>query len=269
MENPSPFYWTKIMDVGASHPVMARIASGIPELMDLWQVTEDKKKQSGDFCYDIAKDLIEAEKQAMPVIREIEAIEANLEKNKPTTRPNSIESVISIENTRAFLKFSKSALQKFAILLGIIFDKNFSEPKFKDISESLNKKFGDPKEELSIIEILKHYHIFGDELVKRRNREEHPHKKGEVFIRNYEVKVTKEALILERPCFIDKVPIYEYLTNALPMLLHFIEDALVAAISIDLHPAVAVIEIPQNKRNPQHPKRFRLDLPGNFNEGEI
>lgn len=102
MENPSPFYWTKIMDVGASHPVIARLASGIPELMNLWQVSEDKKKQTSDFCYDIDKDLIEAEKQAMPVIREIEAVEANLEKNKPTTRPNSIESVISIENTRAF-----------------------------------------------------------------------------------------------------------------------------------------------------------------------
>jgi hypothetical protein len=79
MENPLPFYWTKVIDIGVSHPVIARIASGISELMDLWQVSKDKKKAKvNDFCSDLAKDLIEAEKQAMPVIREIETIEINL-----------------------------------------------------------------------------------------------------------------------------------------------------------------------------------------------
>lgn len=266
MENTPPFYWTKVMDVGASHPVMARIASGIPELMDLWQVTEDKKEQSRDLCYDIAKNLIEAEKQALPVIHEIETIESNLEKTRPTTRPNSIESVLSIENTRSFLKFAKAALEKFANLIGIIFDKDVPKPKFEDIYNWLSKKlFNDKEEEYLILKILRHYQPFADELVGRRNREEHPHKRGEIFITNYEIKKAKDAFILERPCFIDKVPILEYLKNALHMLLHFIEETLVAAISINLHPVVGVFEIPQEKRNPQYPKRFRLDLPGHFN----
>ena len=53
------------------------------------------------------------------------------------------------------------------------------------------------------------------------------------------------------------------------MLLHFIEEALVASISIDLHPAVSLNEIPQDKRDLKHPKRFRLNLPGHFNEENI
>lgn len=264
MENPSPFYWTKVMDVGTSHPIIARISSGISDLLHLWQVSDDKKRQTRDLCYDIARDLIEAEKQALPVIREIEEIEANLEKVMPTTRPNSIESVLSIENTKSFLKFSKAALKKFANLLGIIFEKDFPEPKFKDINDWLAKKlFNEQEEEYLILKILKHYQPFGDELVARRNREEHPHKKGEIFVMNYEIKKNKEAFILVRPCFYDKVPVLEYLKNTMHMSLHFIEEALVAAISINLHPAIAVFEIPTDKRNPQFPKRFRLDLSGN------
>lgn len=254
------------MDVGASHPVIARISSGISDLLDLWQVSEDKKRQTRDFSYNIAKDLIEAEKQALPVIREIEAIEANLERTRPTTRPNSIESVLNIENTRSFLKFAKAALEKFANLIGIIFEKDFSKPKFKDINEWLTTRFSTEKKEYLLLDILKHYQPFADKLVGLRNREEHPHKKGEIFVTNYEIKKLKGTLILERPCFIGNIPVLEYLKNALPMLLHFIEEGLVAAISIDLHPAVAVFEIPQDKRDPKYPKRFRLNLPGHCNE---
>lgn len=264
MENTSPFYWTKVMDVGASHPVIARISSGIPDLLDLWQVSEDKKRQARDLCHDIAKDLIEAEKQAHPIIEEIEAIEANLEKIRPTTRPDSIESVLSIENARSYLKFAKDALKTFAVLLGIIFDEGFTNPKFKDISERLGKKISfEADKKYLILEVLKHYSPFADDLVRRRNEEEHGHQ-SKTFITNYEIKENGGALILQRPCFSDKTPILEYLKNTLHLLLHFIEEALVAAISIDLHPVVAIREIPQEKRNPQFPKRFRLDLPGNF-----
>ena len=249
------------MDVGASHPVIARVSSGISDLLDLWQVSEDKKRQTRDYCYSIAKNLIESEKQATPVIREIEAIEANLERTKPTIRPNSIESVLNIENTRSFLKFAKAALEKLANLLGVIFDQDFSKPKFKDITNSLTKKLIiENKEEYLLLKILRHYQPFADKLVELRNREEHPHKKNEIFVTNYDIKKLNGALILERPSFIGNIPVLDYLKNALSLLLHFSEEALVAAISIDLHPAVAVVEIPLEKRDPHHPKRFRLDL---------
>lgn len=266
MEKTGKFYTTKILDIGTKHPVVARISSGIPELLELWQVSEDKKKQTRNYCYDIAKDLIEAEKQAMPVIREIEAIEANLEKNRPTTLPDSIESVLNLENIRVFLKFAKAALEKLANLLGIIFDKGFSKPKFEDITNALAKKFSNEKRQYFILDVLQHYQPFADKLVELRNREEHPRKRGEIFIKNYDVKERENELVLERPCFIDQTPIYEYLTNALPMLLHFVEDCLIAAISIDLHPTVAIAEIPQNQRDPEYPKRFRLNILVNSNE---
>lgn len=264
MENTPPFYWTKISDVGASHPIIARISSGVPDLINLWQVSEDKKKQIRNLCHDIAKDLIEAEKQALPIIEEIEAIEANLKKTRPTKRPNFIESVLSIENTRSYLKFAKDALKTFAVLLGIIFDEGFTNPKFKDISDRLEKKFSfEIDKKYLILELLKYYQPFADDLVRRRNEDEHGHY-SKTFISNYEIKENEGVLILQRPCFSDKVPIFEYLKHTQHLLLHFIEEALVASISIDLHPIVAICEIPENKRNPQFPKRFRLELVGNL-----
>ncbi len=262
MENQSPFYSTKIMDVGTSHPVMARIACGISDLLDHSELSKEKKTNLKDLCFDIATDLIEAEKQAKPVIQEIKKIEKNLESAKSTTRPDSIESVISIENTRSFLKFGKSALRKFACALAIIFDEGFNDPKFKDISEKLKKKLtGSPGEEFLILKILEHYQPFADELVGRRNEDEHGHY-SKVFLLNYSIEKHKGYLILRRPCFKDKTHIFEYLKQATPMLLHFIEESLMAAVSMNLNPLIAICEIPEERRDPKSPKRFRLDLYG-------
>ncbi|CDZ81940.1 hypothetical protein BN1013_02476 [Candidatus Rubidus massiliensis] len=270
MENTSPFYWTKSMDVGTRHPIIARISAGIPRLLDLWEVSKEMKQQVQNYCYDIAIDLIEAEKNSLPVINEIEEIEAKLKVLNPSTLPKSIDSVINIQCTRSFFKFSKAALEKLAVVLGLVFEKKFSKPKFKDIINELAKTFPDSaEEEYLILSILRHYQPFADKLIELRNREEHPHKKGEEFVNNYKVINLDGNLILERPSFIGNIPVLDYLKNAIYLLLHFIEESLVASISLNLHPIVGIYDIPLEKRDPKFPRRFVLCLPGHTLGGNI
>ncbi len=264
MTKQSPFYLTKMMEVGTKHPVVARIAMGIPEILEKCEFSKQKKIDLTSLCFDITKDLVEAEKQAMIVIQEIEIIEKKLEETKPVVVPNVIDSVINIESTRAFLKFAKDALRSFAAMLGIIFDEGYKEPKFQYIRTELNKKLmGEHVEEPMILKILNHYYSFADNLVERRNVDEHHHY-SKSFLHNYRIDKENDYLTIKRPSFWDGEPILEYLQNALPMLLHFIEESLIGAISLKLNQVLVIREIPEAQRNPNFPRRFRVDPYGHF-----
>ena len=111
-----PFYFTKIADVGTSNPIIARLTVGLQEIIHIIQMSKDDKQKIIDSLFDISEALIEAEKSALQVIEEINHIESKLAEkakmNAFSDHPKVIDSVLSLNRVRDFLKYSKAAFQK-------------------------------------------------------------------------------------------------------------------------------------------------------------
>lgn len=256
------FYFTKISDVGTSNPIVARISVGLSEIIKIVQISPESRQKVIDLLFDVSQELLEAEKASREVIKEIEQIERDLpEKMKnvpPGGIPNSIDSVLSINRTRDFLKYAQSAFRKLGHILSIIFQIGNKEHRFWYASKELSKKL---PSDAQIFEIIGHYKKWYDKVMDLRDTDEH-HRASTQFITNYEIKSGKECRFLERPMFYDKTPIYKFLIESSQMLLFFCEDLVLSALIEYLPDLVEVVEIPIDKRDPTCPKRFRITLSG-------
>lgn len=256
------FYFTKISDAGTSNPIVARISVGLSEIVEIVQLSSESRQKVTDLLFDVSQELLEAEKASVEVIKEIEKIEKQLpEKMRNTPRgmvPNSIDSVLSINRTRDFLKYAQSAFRKLGHILDIIFRIGNKEHRFLHAAEELSKIL---PTEAQIFEVIKHYKKWYDKVIDLRNRDEH-HRTCKPFLINYEIKSCKECRYLERPMFYDKTPVYNFLIESSQMLLVFCEDLVLSALIEYLPDPVEIVEIPIDKRNPACPKRFGITLSG-------
>ena len=65
---------------------------------------------------------------------------------------------------------------------------------------------------------------------------------------------------MKRPVFSNGTDIHSFLNSSLDYLLPFFELAVVFTLSYLLPDLVAIVEIPEDQRDPKYPRRFRLDL---------
>lgn len=260
-----PFYFTKIADGGTSNPIIARLTVGLPEIIHIIQMSKDDKQKIIDSLFDISEALIEAEKSALQVIEEINRIESKLaEKTKMNAfpdHPKVIDSVLSLNRARDFLKYSKAAFRKLGKIISISFKIENHEHKFGHAVEALKKNIASDS---NIFEIFSHYKPLYKKIMDLRNDDEHD-KDIESFLLNYEIKQGDGFYYLDRPRFYDDTKVYELLVNSLSLILPFCEDLVLACLIDYLPEMIEVVEIPQEKRNLQCPKRFCLTLSGHVN----
>lgn len=105
------FYFTKISDVGTSNPIVARLTAGWPDIIKLTTLPEQDKQQVVDLLFEIAQELIQTEKCALEVIQEIQQIETKISQEAMRSSgaqiPQTIESALSLNRAREFLKYSQ------------------------------------------------------------------------------------------------------------------------------------------------------------------
>lgn len=264
----TPFYFTKISDVGTSNPIVARISVGLSEIVKIVQLSPESRQRITDLLFDISQELLEAEKASVEVVSEIETIEHELpEKVKnlpPGSIPTSIDSVRSINRTRDFLKYSKSAFGKLGRIISVAFQIGDKEHKFWNIAKELTAILPN---EAQIFEIIEHYKKWYDKVIDLRNTDEH-HRSPQKFLINYEIKTTKDYRYLERPMFYDKTPVYQFLIESSQMLLLFCEDLILSTLIEHLPDPIQIVEIPAEQRNQTCPKRFKITLSG-MNPGRV
>ncbi len=256
-----PFYLTKISDVGTSNPIVARLTAGLPEIVELVRLNKEDKQKIKDLLFDISQELIEAEKCALEVIQEIEQIEARIslaaEKQQPCEMPTSIESALSLNRSRDFLKYSLSSFRKLGQIISVIFKIGNKEHRFWNVINDLKKNGSDSE----VLNVLLHYKPWYQKVIDLRDDDEH-RSASTAFLLNYEVKKGVDFYYLERPSFNEGTKVYDFLSSSLKILLLFCEDVVVSSLVDYLPEMIEVVEIPESQRNSKCPKRFRLTLPG-------
>lgn len=256
------FSWTKISDVGSSHPIIARIAIGSAENVKLTMLPAKDKQSIVELLYELSNDLINAEKRGLKLIKEINDIyRKNIailqqvsEEKKALSSFESIPSS-SLDEAVHFLKDGKSALRKAGWILSIIFNFkencNLSEKKIEkckdgrlDIVESCLKQL--IKADHPILTILSVYKPWYEIFNRLRNNDEHPKAPLEKYV-NFRIENGK----LKKPLFIYpsqpamNLPIDEFIKASLNYLLPFIEDCISLAIMELLPPFLTFVEIPE------------------------
>lgn len=259
-----PFYFTKISNVGTSNPIVARLSCGFQDIIKLARLPKEDRQKITDSIFDISEALLEAENCAQQVITEIKGIEKRITresiKNTTYRHPEAIESVLSLNRVRDFLKYSKSAFRKLGRIISISFKISNNEHRFENTKEELRKN---KVNDTFIFDIFSHYKPLYQKIMKLRNDDEHD-KDIDEFLFNYKIKMNNNFYYLERPHLYDGTNIYDFLKKSSSLLLSFCEDIVVACLVDHLPEVVEIIEVPLQDRDPKCPKRFRVTLAGHL-----
>lgn len=254
-----PFIFQKIMDAGSSHPFIARISNGIPDLLNGTILSKQQRESLTSLCFHISKDLISAEEKSLPIIRNIEEIEKRLEqieKIDPNSTLPEIPSVMNLKNAENFFHFGKKALRHFCAALGIILGKEFKEAKLYRI-KSFIETLPNVKQLAPLLDALNHYNPYISKFIDRRNKgTEHP----DPLKSDYTIESKNGCYTLKRPSFKDGILILDCLKDSLELIFDCIEEIFLIIICIYLKPYITIYEIPEEKRDRLNPKRFRLAL---------
>lgn len=255
---------TQSMDVGTSNPIVARLGMGLFDLVQMAQLSGEKKKQIGECCHEIMESLVQAEKSAKPLMDEIKAIEKKILDEGVVTQNDGrvIETpgVLLLDNTRVFLKFGKQALQRLAKALGILLEKDFNGPHFHKLLERAKERLG---ESHLVVKLLKEDQAWLEEINSLRNEDEHP-KTGKPFTRGYNISKNPDGTFLvDVPRFFNDAPILNALEVYSHNLLTFSEELIAHTLEEFFPKMVRVYDIPEDQRNASAPIRFRIG----FREG--
>ena len=243
---------------GSSHPIVARIAIGLPEVVKLTTLSKKQKASIISLLFHMSQDLLVAYKRASIVLKDIQNIETNLaaQQTNPNVVSPALESAQSLYHAQDFLNYSRKAMRKLAKVMGIIFNKkSWNEPTFSTFLEALTKEL---PSDTSLLKILELYEPWCDFLRKLRNDDEHGDPE-ESSITNYTLKVKGGDCYLQRPQFAHKnTPVDEFLQASLKYLFPFCEEVVLFSLLEHLPEILEVIEISEQNRNIQCPKRFKV-----------
>lgn len=258
------FIFTKISETGSSHPVNARIFIGLGEIVKLTSLEDSEKEMILGLLFKLSNDLIEAEKAALEVIGEIENIENKIARNQESSEKIlEFFSVLSLNQARVFLKYSKSALRIVAQIIDIItLKQNINEAHFHKIIPKLKEKQISCNANLSLVKVLEIYAPWYEILINLRNSDDHDDHEN-TFLENYKIKQNLDFRYLERPQFCDKktkqnIPVYEFLKVSLRQSLTFCENEILFSLAEYLSAILHVVEIPECDIDPKCPKRFKV-----------
>lgn len=137
---------TQLSDQGTSNPIVARLTIGLFEILDMAQISKEKKQAITEHCFELSKNLVLAEKAALPLMQELRDIEQRLEVEGVRTQADGrvVETpgVMHLDGNRVFLKYAKDALQTLANVMGIILQSDFQGPHFHRVRDCAIEKLG-------------------------------------------------------------------------------------------------------------------------------
>lgn len=252
---------TQMMDVGTDNSIVARLSVGLFDLLQIAQLPKEKKEAIQEYCLEIMRSLVQAEKAAKPLMDEIHGIEAKLATEGAKTQNGGrvIETpgVLLLDNTRVFLKFSKQALQHLAKALGILLEKDFNGPHFHKILERANERLG---ENHVVTRLLKEDQDWLKEINALRNEDEHP-QSGKPFTSGFSISRLQDGkFLIDVPRFFNNAPILNSLEVYIHNLLTFAEELLAHMLEEFFPKMVRVYDIPEDQRNRSNPVRYRIGL---------
>ena len=256
------FYFQKILDEGTSNPIVARIGSQLSELIKLCKMDQKKKEDLNFIFHEMMKSILAAEKQALPLIEELKAIENNpiehgfcIEKQKC-----SIPSVSKLDNVKVFLKHTHETLKLLAQALSIFFDKGWTEAKFGSILAYVKKEQIRFNENWLVVSLLEQNLDWFVDIVELRNVDEHKfykRQKKEALIEDYKLANINGRLTLVQPKLCNDLHVLPFMLDANKRLFLVAEEVIVSVIALFLPEPVSICEIAEQERRPEYPKRFK------------
>lgn len=254
------FYFSKIADYGTSNPICARIGSGLSEIVNLTTLSNKDKEKGNAILHDLSNNLIIAEQRATELVRELDEIEDRISGRAKTqtksTVPNTIDSSLKLHLARDFLKYTNNSLRLLTGFFDVCLGIGNKQTKLHHVVKALHDLEPAPE---ALLDHLLRTAPWYKQIIDLRGTDEHKeaHKS---FVENYTIKSDGKSSYLQRPRFNDGTDITSFLKTSLNYLLPFFELALVFTLSYLLPNPVAIVEIPEDQRNPTYPRRFRLDL---------
>jgi len=251
----------KDMDVGTGNPIVARMSLGLFEIIDFANLSKEKKDKLKANCYEIMNLLILAEKTAKPIVEEINGIVEDTKragiKTQSGGRCINLPSAITIGNSRAFIKYAKQVLQKVAENINVIFDKNYKGPHFHKIRDDFINEFGT---DFVVTKLLIDDQSWIKKIIELRNEDEHPNT-SKPYCKNFDVNQDKDKkFIITLPTFFEGTQIANALEVYSHNLLTFAEEITVHSLERFFPDIASIYELPEDKRDPSVPKRFRIGL---------
>lgn len=249
----------KIMDVGTSNPIVARLGLGLDEIIKLSMIDPEKKEKIKNIIMDIMHDLVEAEKAILPLIEELVEAERELRLNGVKTQSNGrvivTPSLVHLSSSKVFLKYAKQSLQKFACFFELIFDEKYNGPHFHKIAKKSILFFG---ESHIVTKLLLEDSKWIKDIIDLRNEDEHP-KTGKNFTNGYQISQMEDGkyyIIL--PTFFNGIQILSALEAFSGNLLTFVEELVAHTLEHYFPPKIMVFSIPEHERDSECPIRFKL-----------
>lgn len=259
------FQLTQTLDVGTENPIVARLTIGLFDIIQMTELPKEKQEQIIGGCFDIMRDLIQAEKSAKPLIEELRAINLKLatEGVKTQSEGRVIETpgVLLLDNSRIFLKFAKQALQHLAKVLGILLEKDFRGPHFHKVLERAKEKLGD---EHIVTKLLEEDQSWLKDINNLRNEDEHP-SSGKRFLQGYSIsRLDNGKFLIEPPRFFNGTQVQSALEVYSHNLLTFSEELIAHTLEDFLPEMVRVYDIPEEQRDPTKPIRYHIGFKKGF-----
>jgi hypothetical protein len=262
-----PFVFKKILDKGASHPVVARLQMQTHELLQSTCLKKDAREAIMQAAFDTSLRLIRCFDIADKLRTECASAEAGHEPgNNPQAR--NIPHIVGLEqDAETFLYEAKNFLRDATAIVNAAFGTKFGKAsqftklgKKARISDWAEKTFGKTNR---LTEFFHWHEGWTGDVVKMRNAVEHPgEKSGTFIIRNYELM--PNGTICRPVWHFEGQPtnrLLEEMEGLCDYMLVFAEELIALITERNLaSPILQLYELPMEKRNLEIPKRFVISL---------
>lgn len=273
--NHVPFAFSKILDKGANHPVVARLQIQVGELLKTTSLSEPDRQTIFQACFDASLRLICCGDIAEKLSAERRKC---VEEHQPLSGPQvaTVPHIIGLQHeAETFLYEAKNFLRDVTRVLNAAFGTNFGEAsQFCDVRASGDgeitlwaaKKFG-PNDALT--KFFKHHQSWIVELIRMRNAVEHPHGySGVLHIRNFELMTDG---LIRPPVWYrnsdEPAQLIEGMAGLCEQMLVFAEELVALIVDRNLAARVfQIYEISKDQRNPTCPRRFVVSVTPEFQQ---
>lgn len=265
------FHFQQISNYGTKNPIVARLCLQVKDIIQFFPLNETQKENVfRTMCMDVMPRIMTCYKINEEIGGEIIKCKEKINKDGSPTqsqgRTLTIPSILNLnERVEKFLYNSKSALRDFIKIFNIIFNTNFKkEARYDLVYEWAKGEFG---ENDNLTKPLKQNHdLWIQHIVRMRNAVEHPGGyAGHLHIHNFRITYINSKPLLVEPSWnlngALATPIIGDMTTFINNLLTFCEEILILCLEkLDNKLPVKVVEIPENKRRPECPVRFRVTM---------
>jgi len=261
----------QISDYGTRNPIVARLTLQTTEMLkftnltkpqsdELWGVYFNNLQPKLMVCYRIKEKLTE----------EVKAHQKSIDESGIPTQANgrayTLPCILDLEHqAETFLYNAKLVLRDLTDIFSILFDKDFKKKaRYDKVLIWATGTFGE--NDNFVLMLKKDEGSWIKRIVKMRNAVEHPSgHSGTLHIANFTATEQDSDLFITEPLWhLDNdagVPIIHEMDVMVSDLLTFCEETLILCLEkFRINFPLVVAEIPEEKRNPSCPMRFKMTM---------